>query len=385
MVLDGQTFELKGNWEKECEAPPSGYEFWFQPCHNVLISSSGIAPKIAGYGFCPDDYNKGERTGVLSQNPQGAGMGGNGQISPQTPLFQAATGRAVSALDPGGSSSLPLLPNRCRFSACSGRSLPRPSPCAGVSGRDESPRADPPLVTRFSFSSGIFGRHIYVWDLSCRSIIQCIDLGEDSLPLSVKFLHNPNAAEGYVSCALSGVIYRFYKCEASACATGEPRAGDSGGTAGGLWGHRGGSARAARVPRAERQLGRGRGDSHPGQGGDGLDHAQDARLVWPRWGRPRPPGAVCGGTRGGCWQGLGAAHPPGWSRCPGAALPGWGHGAQTSGQARGSGAACSVPQPSSWTSSSPGMTSSCTSATGGTETSASTSCPGAASPSWWDR
>jgi len=36
------------------------------------------------------------------------------------------------------------------------------------------------------------------------------------LPLSVKFLHNPDAAEGYVSCALSGIIYRFYKCEASA-------------------------------------------------------------------------------------------------------------------------------------------------------------------------
>ncbi|XP_065713754.2 methanethiol oxidase-like [Patagioenas fasciata] len=118
VVLDGHNFELKGNWENECEAPQFGYEFWFQPCLDVLISSSGIAPKIAGYGFCPDDYKK-----------------------------------------------------------------------------------------------GVFGRHIYVWNLSCRNIIQCIDLGEDSLPLSVKFLHNRNAAEGYVSCALSGVIYRFYKCQ----------------------------------------------------------------------------------------------------------------------------------------------------------------------------
>lgn len=71
--------------------------------------------------------------------------------------------------------------------------------------------------SRLSSSSGVFGRRLNVWNLSCRTLTQCFDLGEDSLPLSVKFLHNPNAAEGYVSCALSGIIYRFYKacCEAS--------------------------------------------------------------------------------------------------------------------------------------------------------------------------
>ncbi|NXX52032.1 SBP1 oxidase, partial [Tricholaema leucomelas] len=63
-------------------------------------------------------------------------------------------------------------------------------------------------------SSGVYGRRLNVWNLSCRTLTQCFDLGEDSLPLSVKFLHNPDAAEGYVACALSGIIYRFYKCEA---------------------------------------------------------------------------------------------------------------------------------------------------------------------------
>ncbi|OPJ85211.1 selenium-binding protein 1-like [Patagioenas fasciata monilis] len=120
VVLDGHNFEVKGNWENECEAHPCGYEFWFQPCLDVLISSSGIAPRIVVEGFCPDDYKK-----------------------------------------------------------------------------------------------GVFGHHIYVWNLSSRSLAQCIDLGEDSLPLSVKFLHNRNAAEGYVSCALSGVIHRIHKHEAS--------------------------------------------------------------------------------------------------------------------------------------------------------------------------
>ncbi|NXN76987.1 SBP1 oxidase, partial [Himantopus himantopus] len=120
IVLDGETFELKGNWENECEAPPTGYDFWYQPRYNVLISSAGVVPKRAGRGFCPNDLKK-----------------------------------------------------------------------------------------------GIYGRRLNVWNLSCRTLTQCFDLGEDSLPLSVKFLHNPDAAEGYVSCALSGVIYRFYKCEAN--------------------------------------------------------------------------------------------------------------------------------------------------------------------------
>ncbi|XP_008637560.2 PREDICTED: selenium-binding protein 1-like [Corvus brachyrhynchos] len=62
--------------------------------------------------------------------------------------------------------------------------------------------------------AGVFGRRLNVWNFPCRSLTQCFDLGEDSLPLNVRFLHNPDAAEGYVGCALSGVVFRFYKsCE----------------------------------------------------------------------------------------------------------------------------------------------------------------------------
>ncbi|POI20670.1 hypothetical protein CIB84_015582, partial [Bambusicola thoracicus] len=133
IVLDGDTFELKGNWEHECEVPPTGYDFWYQPRHNVLISTAGMVPRIAGRGFNPDDLKK-----------------------------------------------------------------------------------------------GVYGRRLNVWNLSCRTLTQCFDLGEDSLPLSVKFLHNPDAAEGYVSCALSGIIYRFYKCEASAAESAHRESPDGG-------------------------------------------------------------------------------------------------------------------------------------------------------------
>ncbi|NWY08102.1 SBP1 oxidase, partial [Nothoprocta ornata] len=116
VVLDGETFDLKGNWEVQGGAPPTGHDFWLQPRHNVLVSSAGFVPRRAGYGFNPEDLHK-----------------------------------------------------------------------------------------------GVFGRRLNVWNLSCQSLVQCFDLGEDSAPLSVRFLHGAEAAEGYVSCALSGVIYRFFK------------------------------------------------------------------------------------------------------------------------------------------------------------------------------
>lgn len=74
-MLDGETFELKGNWEHECEVPPTGYDFWYQPRHNVLISTAGMVPRIAGRGFNPDDLKKGEgtRTQALGSAQQADG------------------------------------------------------------------------------------------------------------------------------------------------------------------------------------------------------------------------------------------------------------------------------------------------------------------------
>ena len=41
---------------------------------------------------------------------------------------------------------------------------------------------------------------------------QTIDLGPDGMiPLEIRFLHDPNATEGFVGCALSSSIFRFYK------------------------------------------------------------------------------------------------------------------------------------------------------------------------------
>lgn len=60
-----------------------------------------------------------------------------------------------------------------------------------------------------------YGRRINVWDWSTHAYIQAIDLGKGSIPLEIRFLHNPDAAEGFVGCALSGAVHRFYKTEVS--------------------------------------------------------------------------------------------------------------------------------------------------------------------------
>ncbi|OXB72316.1 UNVERIFIED_CONTAM: hypothetical protein H355_015615 [Colinus virginianus] len=118
VLLDGETFEVKGNWERGGKRPPFGFDFWYQPRHNVLMSSEWGTPKVFANGFNPADVEKGH-----------------------------------------------------------------------------------------------YGRHINVWDWSSHTFLQAIDLGKDSIPLEIRFLHNPDAAEGFVGCALSGTVHRFYKTE----------------------------------------------------------------------------------------------------------------------------------------------------------------------------
>lgn len=51
ILLDGETFEIVGNWEHPGEAAAFGYDFWYQPRHNVMISTAWGAPKALNNGF----------------------------------------------------------------------------------------------------------------------------------------------------------------------------------------------------------------------------------------------------------------------------------------------------------------------------------------------
>lgn len=69
VLLDGETFEVVGNWEHPGEAAPFGYDFWYQPRHNVMISTEWGAPKALANGFNPNHVKAGELRGDISVRP----------------------------------------------------------------------------------------------------------------------------------------------------------------------------------------------------------------------------------------------------------------------------------------------------------------------------
>ncbi|KAI6661109.1 Selenium-binding protein 1-like [Oopsacas minuta] len=52
LLLDDK-FDVKGTWEKEEERTDYGYDFWYQPYHNVMISSEWGEPASFTKGFDP--------------------------------------------------------------------------------------------------------------------------------------------------------------------------------------------------------------------------------------------------------------------------------------------------------------------------------------------
>lgn len=60
-----------------------------------------------------------------------------------------------------------------------------------------------------------YGSSIHFWQWSSGKLLQTLDLKsispDTSMPLEVRFLHDPEAIEGYVGCALSGNVFRFYR------------------------------------------------------------------------------------------------------------------------------------------------------------------------------
>jgi selenium-binding protein 1 len=58
--------------------------------------------------------------------------------------------------------------------------------------------------------AGRYGQRIHFWDLEERTLQQTLDLGEKGLvPLELRWLHDPDAEEGFVGAALSSVMWRF--------------------------------------------------------------------------------------------------------------------------------------------------------------------------------
>ncbi|KAL7978010.1 hypothetical protein Chor_004997 [Crotalus horridus] len=104
ILVDTETWEVKGTWNRPGDAAPLGFDFWYKPRHNVLFSTEMAIPKFIVDAFIPKHLEK-----------------------------------------------------------------------------------------------GYFGRCLNVWDWTTRCLVQSIDLGEDSLPVMVCLLHNPDAPHGFVN------------------------------------------------------------------------------------------------------------------------------------------------------------------------------------------
>ncbi|KAK6266091.1 hypothetical protein QUC31_016928 [Theobroma cacao] len=116
LLLDSE-FNVKGRWEKPGHSPLFGYDFWYQPRHKTMISSSWGAPAAFTKGF----------------NLQ-------------------------------------------------------------------------------HVADGLYGRHLYVYSWPDGELKQTLDLGDSGLlPLEIRFLHDPSKDTGFVGCALTSNMVRFFK------------------------------------------------------------------------------------------------------------------------------------------------------------------------------
>lgn len=59
LLLD-ENFNVKGRWEKDGKGTPFGYDFWYQPRHNVMVSSEWGAPSAWSKGFNPQHVAEGK-------------------------------------------------------------------------------------------------------------------------------------------------------------------------------------------------------------------------------------------------------------------------------------------------------------------------------------
>lgn len=59
LLLD-QKFEIAGHWQRDATGMQFNYDFWYQPRHNVMVSSEWGAPNTYSKGFNPQDVADGK-------------------------------------------------------------------------------------------------------------------------------------------------------------------------------------------------------------------------------------------------------------------------------------------------------------------------------------
>jgi selenium-binding protein 1 len=85
-----------------------------------------------------------------------------------------------------------------------------------VSSEFGEPNAYEPGFDIDDVGAGRYGQRLHFWDLAERRLVQTIDLGEDGLvPLEVRWLHDPDAEQGFVGATLSSNIFQWHRANGS--------------------------------------------------------------------------------------------------------------------------------------------------------------------------
>ena len=88
----------------------------------------------------------------------------------------------------------------------------QPRKNALVSSEFGEPNAYEPGFDIEDVAAGRYGSRLHFWNLAERRLEQTVDLGENGLvPLEVRWLHDPDADEGFVGAALSSTMWHFHR------------------------------------------------------------------------------------------------------------------------------------------------------------------------------
>ncbi len=81
-----------------------------------------------------------------------------------------------------------------------------------VSSEFGEPNAYEPGFDLDDVTAGRYGSRLHFWDLAERRLEQTVDLGDTGLiPLEIRWLHDPDAEQGFVGAALSSTMWRFHR------------------------------------------------------------------------------------------------------------------------------------------------------------------------------
>ncbi|CAK1586309.1 unnamed protein product [Parnassius mnemosyne] len=64
VLVDSETLKVKGTWTAGNKLAKFGYDFWYQPYHDIMIASEWGSPKHFKTGFHPEDLPNKERYGT---------------------------------------------------------------------------------------------------------------------------------------------------------------------------------------------------------------------------------------------------------------------------------------------------------------------------------